>query len=395
MVPRTITASVQRLLKRYPVLFVTGPRQSGKTTLLKAILPGYRYVNLEFPDERERVAEDIRSFLGQAHETGVIIDEAQRLPELFSYLQGFVDDTGKMGRFVLSGSQNYLLMEGVSQSLSGRVGLLNLFPFTTEELADTVFRHDDPLDYIYRGMYPAAYDREIAPTDLFPGYVRTYIERDVRTLQNIGDLDRFHRFLQLCAGRVGQVLNYSSLANDLGIDHKTAKSWLSVLQAGYVVFLLGPHHRNFNKRVIKQSKLYFYDTGLAAFLTGILNRHELDTFHLRGALFENFIISEYVKGMHHRGLEPDAWFFRDSTGNEVDLIIERGNELCAVEIKAGRTVAGDSFRGLERYRGWSGIPREDAFLVYAGDESVQRKVAHLLSWREVPALLPGSPRDTT
>ncbi|TVR66916.1 MAG: DUF4143 domain-containing protein [Spirochaetaceae bacterium] len=186
---------------------------------------------------------------------------------------------------------------------SWKVGLLNLFPFTAEELA---------------------------PTDLFPPYVHTYIERDVRTLKNIGDLDRFHRFLQLCAGRVGQLFNASSLANDLGIDHKTARSWLSVLQAGYVVFLLGPHHRNFNKRVTRQSKLYFYDTGLAAFLTGIRKRHELETFHLRGALFENFIISEYIKGMHHRGLEPDAWFFRDSTGNEVDLIIQRADDVRAV-----------------------------------------------------------------
>ncbi|MDA3950173.1 MAG: ATP-binding protein [Spirochaeta sp.] len=387
MVPRTLAASVHRLLEKYPVLFVTGPRQSGKTTLLKALLPDYRYVNLEFPDERERVREDIRSFLSEHRETGVIIDEAQRLPELFSYLQGFVDDTGEMGRFVLSGSQNYLLMEGVSQSLSGRVGLLNLLPFTTEELADTVYRYDDPLDYVYRGMYPATYDRDISPTDLYPGYVRTYIERDVRTLKNIGDLDRFHRFLQLCAGRVGQVVNFSSLANDLGIDHKTVKAWLSVLQAGYIVFLLGPHHRNFNKRVIKQSKLYFYDSGLAAFLTGIRRRQELDTFHLRGALFENFIVSEYVKGMHHRGMEPDAWFFRDSTGNEVDLIIERADDVRAVEIKAGSTVSRDSFRSLERYRTWSDLPPEQAYLLYSGDESMQRKVARLLSWKDLPVLL--------
>ncbi len=378
---------MNRLLTKYPVLFVTGPRQSGKTTLLRELLPDYAYVNLEFPDERERVREDIRSFLMENGDTGVIIDEAQRLPELFSYLQGFIDETGAMGRFVLSGSQNYLLMEGLAQSLSGRVGLLNLLPFTTEELADTSYRYDDPFDYIYRGMYPAAYDRDISPTDLYPGYVRTYIERDVRTLKNIGDLDRFHRFLQLCAGRIGQVLNFSSLANDLGIDHKTAKAWLSVLQAGYIVFLLGPHHRNFNKRVIKQSKLYFYDTGLAAFLTGIRRRRELDTFHLRGALFENFIVAEYVKGMHHRGLEPDAWFFRDSSGNEVDLIIEQADLLRAVEIKAGRTVSGDAFHGLERYRDWSGIPPERAYLVYSGDETVQRKVARLLSWREMHTVL--------
>jgi len=393
MVPRSLASSIQRLLTKYPVLFVAGPRQSGKTTLLRALLPDYAYVNLEFPDERERVREDIRSFLMENGESGVIVDEAQRLPELFPYLQGFVDETGAMGRFVLSGSQNYLLMEGVAQSLSGRVGLLNLLPFTSEELADTAYRLNDPLDYIYRGMYPAAYDRDISPIDFYPGYVRTYIERDVRTLKNIGDLDRFHRFLQLCAGRVGQVINFSSLANDLGIDHKTAKAWLSVLQAGYIVFLLGPHHRNFNKRVIKQSKLYFYDAGLAAFLTGVRRREDLDTFHLRGALFESFIVSEYVKGMHHRGMEPDGWFFRDSTGNEVDLIIEQADLLRAVDIKAGRTVSGDAFRGLERYRGWSGIPPERAYLVYSGDETVQRKVARLLSWRDVSRLIapPGDP----
>ena len=384
-------SSVQRLLNKYPVLSVTGPRQSGKTTLLKQLLPEYAYVNLEFPDVRDRVGEDIRSFLIENRDAGVIIDEAQRLPDLFSYLQGFVDETKQMGRFVLSGSQNYLLMESVSQSLSGRVGLLNLFPFTTEELADTAYRHDDPFDYIYRGMYPAAYDRDIAPADFYPGYVRTYIERDVRTLKNIGDLDRFHRFLQLCAGRVGQLLNFSSLANDLGIDHKTAKAWLSVLQAGYIVFLLGPHHRSFNKRVVKQSKLYFYDAGLAAFLTGIRRRRELDTFHLRGALFENFIISEYVKGMHHRGLEPDAWFFRDSSGNEVDLIIERADAVRAVEIKSGRTISGDSFRGLERYRNLSGLRSENAYLVYSGDETMQRTAARLLSWQDV---FPVLGRDT-
>lgn len=391
VVARTLASSVQRLLTRYPVLFVTGPRQSGKITLLKNLLPEYAYVNLEFPDVRERVGEDIRSFLIENQDTGVIIDEAQRLPHLFSYLQGFVDETRKMGRFVLSGSQNYLLMEGDSQSLSGRVGLLNLYPFTTEELADTAYRHDDPFDYIYRGMYPAVYDRNITPPDFYPGYIRTYVERDVRTLKNIGDLDRFHRFLQLCAGRIGQVLNFSSLANDLGIDHKTAKAWLSVLQAGYIVFLLAPHHRSFNKRVIKQSKLYFYDTGLAAFLTGIRHRQELDTFHLRGSLFENFIIAEYVKGMHHRGLEPDAWFFRDSTGNEVDLIIEGADAVRAVEIRAGRTVSGDSFRGLERYRHLSALPPEHAYLVYSGNETVQRKAARLLSWQDV---LPILGRDT-
>jgi predicted AAA+ superfamily ATPase len=384
---RTLASSVQRLLGKYPVLFVTGPRQSGKTTLLKGILPDYAYVNLEFPDERERVQDDIRSFLIQHCDTGVIIDEAQRLPDLFSYLQGFVDETGEMGRFVLSGSQNYLLMAGVTQSLSGRVGLLNLLPFTTAELADTAYRYDDPFDYIYRGLYPAAYDRDIAPNDFYPGYVRTYIERDVRTLKNIGDLDRFHRFLQLCAGRVGQVVNFSSLANDLGIDHKTAKAWLSVLQAGYIVFLLGPHHRNFNKRVIKQSKLYFYDAGLAAFLAGIRRREELDAFHLRGALFENFIVAECVKGMHHHGRESDAWFFRDSTGNEVDLIIERADGVRAVEIKAGRTVSRDSFRGLERYQKWSGLPPEHAYLAYSGDDTLQRKSARLLSWRDIHTLV--------
>lgn len=389
VIPRTLASSIQRLLPKYPVLFLTGPRQSGKTTLLKALLPSYAYVNLEYPDERERVKEDIRSFLTAHAETGVIIDEAQRLPELFSYLQGVVDETRQMGRFVLSGSQNYLLMEGVSQSLSGRVGLLNLFPFTTAELADTPYRCDDPFGYIYRGMYPAAYDRGILPADFYPGYIRTYIERDVRTIKNIGDLDRFHRFLQLCAGRIGQVLNFSSLANDLGIDHKTAKAWLSVLQAGYIVFLLGPHHRNFNKRVIKQSKLYFWDAGLAAFLTGVRRREDLEPFYLRGALFENFVISEYLKGMHHRALEPDAWFFRDSTGNEVDLIIERAGNLRAVEIKAGRTITRDSFRGLERYRQWSGLSADNAYLVYSGDESVHRKVAHLLCWRDLPTLLGG------
>ncbi|MFN2310901.1 MAG: ATP-binding protein [Spirochaetia bacterium] len=388
MISRRLSVAFERIRRAYPIVYVSGPRQSGKTTFLKAQLPDFTYVNLENPDDREHVREDIRTFLAQAAPGGVVVDEAQRLPELFSYLQDFVDRSGEMGQIVLSGSQNFLMMKSISQSLSGRVGLLNLFPFTWNELAGHTQAPSNVDEFMYRGCYPAIYDRSISPPDFYPAYVQTYIERDVRNLQNIGDLSTFGRFVELCAGRVGQILNYSSIASDIGVDHKTVKSWISLLEAGYVIFLLRPHHKNFNKRVIKSPKLYFYDTGLATSLLRIRESESLRSFHLRGNLFENYVVAEYVKLLHHEGIQPDAYFFRDSSGNEVDMILDRGTHLVPVEIKSSATITGEFFRGLQTYQELSGATTDKTYLVYSGENSMPRKHGQVLGWRQIAELLP-------
>lgn len=387
MVERTIKKYILRLIDKFPIISLSGPRQSGKTTLLRNLFPDYYYINLENLDERALLQEDIRGFLDNYSEKGLIIDEAQRLPELFSYLQGIVDESGIMGKIILSGSQNFLLMEKITQSLAGRVGLVNLMPFTISELKPTKYWKNNHLELMYKGMYPAVYDRNIDPGVYYPNYLQTYIERDVRNLKNIGDLNLFRKFLQLCAGRIGQILNYTSLGNDLGIDHKTVKSWISVLEASYIIFLLSPHYANFNKRIIKQPKLYFYDTGLASSLLRVRSENELFSFHLKGNLFENFIISEYYKMRLHSGLQPDAYFFRDKTGNEVDLIIDRASGLVPVEIKAGKTIASAFFNGLNNYQKISKVSPDDSYLVFSGDSSIKRKYANVLSWKDIETLI--------
>lgn len=387
MINRSIGNYIFKLAEKFPIISVSGPRQSGKTTLLKSLFTQYKYVNLENLDERALVAEDIRGFLRQHADAGIVIDEAQRLPELFSYLQGFVDDSRKMGRIIISGSQNFLLMESISQSLAGRVGLVNLMPFTISELENTEHWQKDPFKFIFKGMYPAVYDRNIEPLDYYPNYLLTYIERDVRNLKNISDLNLFRRFLQLCAGRAGQVINYTSMGNDLGIDHKTVKAWVSVLEASFIIFLLNPHYKNFSKRIIKQPKLYFYDTGVAATLLNLKSSDELFSHYMKGNLFENFIISEYLKLRLHSGLRSDAWFFRDKTGNEIDLIIDRPEGLIPVEIKAGMTISTDFFKGLIKYREISGVPTDSSYLIYSGEDSQQRKDAWVLSWKDLKKLI--------
>jgi len=386
VIKRQLSGYILDLKKKFPIISVSGPRQSGKTTLIRSLFKNYKYINLENPDERFEVQEDITGFLNRYAGDGLVIDEAQNIPEIFSYLQPFVDNSGEMGKIVLSGSQNFLLMERITQTLAGRAGMVNLFPFTLEELKTTKYWSDDIYDFMLSGFYPALYDRGIEPAQYYPGYIQSYIERDVRSLKNIGNLNTFHRFLQLAAGRIGQILNYSSIANDLGMDHKTVKAWISILEASYIIFLLNPHYKNFNKRVIKQPKLYFYDTGLAAALLRIRSKDALYLSHLRGSLFENFIIAEYHKSMFHSGLQPDAFYFRDKSGNEVDMIIDRPPNLFPVEIKSGETVTKDFFKGLVKYQVLSGALPEHSFLVYSGSKSVKRKYAHLLSWKEMEAL---------
>ena len=382
-IQRQLGPQLEKLAQVYPILSVSGPRQSGKTTLVRGVFPDYAYVNLERLDDRAAAEEDPRRFLERHGDRGVVIDEAQKVPALFSYLQALVDERGAMGQFVLTGSQNFLLLEQVSQSLAGRVAPLTLLPFSRQELAAATSASSLE-QTLFKGGYPVLYDRGVDPPDYYPAYIQTYVERDVRSLRNIGDLSGFQRFLRVCAGRVGQLLDLSGMGNDLGINYKTVSAWISVLEASYIAFLLYPHHENFAKRLIKSPKLYFYDTGLLCSLLRLESAGHLDTHYLRGAIFENWVIAETIKQHVHAGRRPDLYFWRDNIGNEVDLLYERGGRRQVVEIKAGATVGTDQFKGLRYYRKLAAaLPVEqEYYLVYGGEGRQDRAHGIVLGWQE-------------
>lgn len=364
---------------------ITGPRQSGKTTLARAVFPEKPYVSLEDPDIRAFAETDPRSFLLR-YPDGAILDEVQRCPDLFSYLQSIVDGDGRMGLFLLSGSQRFGLRSNITQSLAGRVGMVQLLPFSHGELAAA---GQAPLDLetaIYTGSYPPLYDRKVAPADWYPAYVATYVERDLHQLIQVRDLRTFQLFLRMCAARTGQLLNLSALANDCGITHNTAKAWLSVLEASYIVFFLQPHFRNFGKRLTKAPKLYFYDSGLVSWLLGIQSKNQITAHSMRGALFETWVVAELIKGRFNRGLASNLYFWRDSTGNEVDVLAEQGEQLIPVEIKSGRTVTADFFSALNKWCEVAGEISGAPHLVYAGDDSQQRGQVSVVPWRSAAAL---------
>jgi len=360
---------------------VTGPRQSGKTTLVRTVFSDYEYLSLEDLDVRQQAFDDPRGFLEARSADGFILDEVQHAPGLFSYLQTRVDSGGAMGRVVLTGSQNFLLLQGLSQSLAGRVGLFELWPFAMEEVRSHAKFPDKPEHWLVHGLYPALFDRDLEPADWYPRYIQTYIDRDLRSLRHIGDLAAFQRFVRLCAGRIGQLLNFTGLANDAGVNVKTAQAWISVLEASFLVFLLRPHHRNFNKRLVKQPKLYFSDTGVAASLLGIRNAGQMATHYLRGGLFENFIIAELRKSWLNQGHQAPHSFWRNHTGLEVDLIEEDGGQIRPVEIKSSATLRPEFFETLEKFCAISGIPTSAARLVYGGETPGIRKGIRILPWK--------------
>jgi len=385
MISRSVEKTIHAMLRGFPIVTITGPRQSGKTTLAKAIFHDKPYVSLEDPDARQSALDDPRSFL-ERYRDGAVLDEVQRCPELFSYLQSMVDADGRMGLFLLTGSQQFGLMSKISQSLAGRTGFIELLPFSTSELKVAGKLEPNIDETLLKGCYPPLYDRDLLPHIWFNAYVTAYIERDVRQLLKIQELETFQRFLRLCAGRTGQLLNLSSLAVECGITHNTAKAWISVLEASYIVFLLRPHHANFRKRLVKTPKLFFHDAGLAAYLLGIRTPGQMDLHPLRGNIFETFIISELSKMFLNRGERPNLHFWRDSNGNEVDVIMEHDIRLMPIEIKSGKTVTRESFAGLEKWRSLAGNAAAAPALIYGGEENYRRKDVQVVGWKNVETL---------
>ncbi len=382
LIQRHAEATLLRLARDYPVVAVTGPRQSGKTTLVRKAFPRKPYVSLEDLDERHFATDDPRGFLSR-YPDGAILDEVQRCPGLFSYLQTRLDQARIKGQFVLTGSQQFNLLSGITQSLAGRVALIPLLPFALGELQAAKMAPKTLTELLFNGLYPPIYDGRERAGIWYGNYVRTYIERDVRQVIKVRDLSAFQRFVRMCAGRTGQLTNLSALASDCGVTHNTAKAWLSVLEASYIVHLLQPHHMNFDKRLVKTPKLYFYDTGLACWLLGIRTPAQLDSHAQRGALFETWAVGELLKARYNRALESNLYFWRDRSGNEVDVLIEEGNKLAPVEIKAGQTVAGDYFRGLERWKGMAKGMSGKAWLLYGGAKSQTRLGFGVVPWAEI------------
>ncbi|MEA2098113.1 MAG: ATP-binding protein [Patescibacteria group bacterium] len=381
MIKRNITKKILAYYKQYPIISLIGPRQSGKTTLVKKIFPKKPYVNLEDLENREFALNDPKGFLSQ-YENGAIIDEAQRVPEIISYLQVVVDEKKKNGLFVLTGSQNFLLMESIGQSLAGRTAIFKLLPFSSSELFSEKVKFNKTKidDLLFKGFYPKLFDKKVDTVGYYTNYIQTYVERDVRLIKNISNLSIFKKFLNLCAARTGQLLNISSLAEDCGINQKTAQSWLSVLEASFIIYLLRPHYKNYNKRVIKMPKIYFYDTGLLCSLLGLTDKKQLKNHYLKGSIFESFVISEFIKYKYNQGAEPNVYFWRDKIGNEIDLLIETPNKIIPIEIKSGQTINSNYFKGLKYYNNLSQGSGKNSYVVYGGNLKQSRSEANVLSW---------------
>ncbi|SDH31643.1 hypothetical protein SAMN05421827_12122 [Pedobacter terrae] len=381
-VKRHVRKHIDQQKSKFPIIALTGPRQSGKTTLLKNIFSNYRYVSLENPDVRAFATEDPNGFLSEYNDK-VIFDEVQRVPLLFSYLQGIVDESKIMGQFILSGSQNFHLMHGITQSLAGRVALFKLLPFDLSEL-----KANDLLQYSFagaciKGCYPAIYDRDIEPNVYFTNYIQTYVEKDVTELLNIKDLRAFRTFIGLCANQAGQLLNISALANACNISQPTAKNWLSLLESSYIIYLLQPYHENFNKRLIKTPKLYFYDSGLLCHLLKIKTSEALLRNRLKGNIFENMVIAEFQKQNYHNYLNKEYYFWQDSHANEVDLLQPTDEGFSVFEIKATQTVTPDLFKNINKFEVTASPKKVEKTLIYGGSENQKRSQYKVLSWQSI------------
>lgn len=377
---RAITPFLTYATSKFPIVTVTGPRQSGKSTLLKNCFKDYQYITLENADIREMALMDPRGFL-KKYSNHIILDEIQRVPQLMSYLQTHVDDENQPGMYLLAGSQSFLQMQGLSQSLAGRTALLTLLPFSRKELKAANLLPDSIDSTLFQGMYPRIYNMDISPSFYYPSYIQTYVERDVRDILKVTDLNKFIRFIKLCAGRTGQILNMSALANETGITSTTAEGWLSVLEASYICYRLQPYYKNFNKRIIKAPKLYFYDTGLACNLLGITSPEQVSDFYLRGGLFENLVINQFIKNDYNSGKNPDLYYWRDSSGNEIDLINVNSTSVYAYEIKASATFHSDFFKTLDKWGHLASLSPDNLNVIYTGDDTISTSKGNLISFQ--------------
>jgi uncharacterized protein len=384
MVQRQLEKKLKHIYRYFPVVSLNGPRQSGKSTLLKNVFPKLPYITLENPDDLQIALADPRRFLS-GYPKGVIIDEVQNAPQLFSYIQGIVDSNKKI-KFVLSGSQNFLLSQHISQTLAGRVGVLTLLPFSIAEMKAAALLKKDFEQTAFTGFYPRIFDKKIPPSLFYPSYLQTYVQRDVLQLIKVTDTAAFTKFIRLLAGRVGQLVNFSTLASDIGIAVNTIKAWLSVLEASYIIYMLKPHHENFAKRLVQQPKIYFYDTGLLCYLLGIENPKQVDTHFARGNIFENFIIIELLKNKLNTAQQPSLFFWRDKHGKEVDCIVDAGGKLYPVEIKSSHTKSLHFFDGVNYYRNLAKTKSKKSFVVYGGKEKVETKDGIMMPWNEMEEL---------
>ncbi|MCF8167175.1 MAG: ATP-binding protein [Rhodoferax sp.] len=384
MIERNMSPLLQRLAGQYPVITLTGPRQSGKTTMAKSLFPDKAYVTLEDPDIRRFAADDPRGFLAN-YPQGAIFDEIQRAPELSSYLQGMVDANPQPGRFILTGSHQFELMTQVSQSLAGRTAVLRLLPFTLAEVHTLhgATASPDLGQTLLNGFYPRIHDKGLNPSQALADYFATYVERDLRQLAAVQDLQRFERFVRLCAGRTGQLLNLNSLGNDAGVSHVTARAWIDLLQTSYILHLLPPWFTNTSKRLVKAPKLYFYDVGLACWLLGLRSAEQVSRDPLWGSLFENFVIMEAIKDRLNAGESSEMYFYRDSEGNEVDLLLPTGGKMHAIEIKAGATVNPDYFKGLKTFAAHHPNAVEGGSVIFGGLQGQSRSQWPVHSWLQL------------
>jgi predicted AAA+ superfamily ATPase len=384
MIQRKAKKKLIQLASKFKAVAVTGARQTGKTTLIKEVFRDKPYVSLENLDMRNFALEDPRGFLS-TYPNGAVLDEVQRTPNLFSYLQEILDNSKVKGLFILSGSNNFLLQQSISQSLSGRIGYINLLPFSIAELSKAKLLPDSDDELLVKGFYPPVYDQDIPVVDWCPNYIRTYIEKDVRQIKNINDLIVFEKFVRLLAGRTGQELNSNSISIEVGIDIKTIQSWIGILESSFIIYLLKPHYNNYNKTIIKRPKLYFYDTSIVCSLLGIQNAQQMSNYPLRGAIFETMVINEFVKKRTNAAMPINLFYWREKTGHEIDLIMDNGGDLLPIEIKSGQTINSEFFRNIDYWCKLSGTTK--SVLMYAGDQKQKRSNGtDVMNWRELISL---------
>ena len=384
MIQRAAQHKLTQLGDTFKAIAVIGPRQSGKTTLVKETFPEKPYLSLENPDTRNFALEDPRGFL-QNLPNGAILDEVQRTPLLFSYLQEILDNSNQKGLFILTGSNNFLLQESISQSLAGRVGYLNLLPFSVKELLSENLLPETDEEVMVNGFYPPIYDQRISSLDWVPNYIKTYIERDVRQIKNVSDLLIFEKFMSVLAGRTSQELNLTSISNEVGVDLKTVQSWIGILESSFIIYLLKPHFQNYNKTIVKRPKVYFYDTGLVCSFLRISNVSQLENHPLKGAIFETMVVIEMVKKYTNQGINPPLFYWRDKTGHEIDLIVDKGNLLTPIEIKSSKTINSDFFKNLKYWNHLSKMNK--AVLIYSGIQEQNRSDGTLITnWKNISNL---------